>query len=289
MGIDWTQITNTERAMQSLAGICQGIAIDYEVSDDEIAELSKWLLMYKEVINEPPFSDLADLIARIVKDDRVEDDEREELLDWCQQYTSSDSVAVRTTTDALRRLHGLLHGIAADGLVTEQEAVDLREWLNDHEDFADLALFREVRGLVAEVLGDRRVDATELNRLLHFCQPYVERPAVTGSRKPVGHTLRSVCDDDAAIEFSGCNYLFTGKARRERKHLHAAVTARGGNPIERVRQDMHYLVVGALSQPAWAYSAYGRKIERVLELREQGYPIVILHEDRLTAVLGLTS
>jgi len=47
------------------------------------------------------------------------------VLDWCQRFSSSTSMAVKTTTDAMRRLHGVLHGIAADGLVTAQEAIDL--------------------------------------------------------------------------------------------------------------------------------------------------------------------
>ncbi|MFZ4580785.1 MAG: hypothetical protein ACOYOB_20580 [Myxococcota bacterium] len=42
-----------------------------------------------------------------------------------------------------------------------------------------------------------------------------------------------------------------------------------------------------MSQPARAYASYGRKIEKVLELREKGRPVVIVHEDLLEAALGV--
>ncbi len=46
-----------------------------------------------------------------------------------------------------------------------------------------------------------------------------------------------------------------------------------------------YLVVGALSQPAWVYATYGRKIELVLANRKQGAKARIVHEEDFLAAL----
>jgi hypothetical protein len=52
-----------------------------------------------------------------------------------------------------------------------------------------------------------------------------------------------------------------------------------GIPYKSVVMKLDYLVIGAQSSPAWAYSTYGRKIERAIELRDRGIDIIILHED----------
>ena len=273
MAKDWTQITNVERAMQSLAGIAQGIALDYEVSDGEIGSLTEWLSMYAELLNRQPFKELADLLTRVLEDGKVDEQEREEVLDWCQRFSSSTSMAVKTTTDAMRRLHGVLHGIAADGVVTAQEAIDLRDWLEDHDDVAHVWPFCDLHELLHRIRADGKVDDAELGELVTFCQPFVERAAEGNHGKPVGHTLTSICDHGADVDIAGSTFLFTGKASRVRKELHDAVAVLGGLPIERVREDLNYLVIGSLSQPAWAYASYGRKIEAVLELRHEGFDV----------------
>lgn len=51
---------------------------------------------------------------------------------------------------------------------------------------------------------------------------------------------------------------------------------------------VNYLVVGGEGNPCWAYACYGRKVEKAVELRRQGHPIVIVHEnDFHDAVLDL--
>jgi hypothetical protein len=284
--VDWSQITNETRAMQSLAGICQGLALDKRVSDDEATELARWLLMYADLLDRWPFSQFSRLLTRITLDDRIDEAEREELLDWCQRYVDDKSVAVRTTTDALRRLHGVLHGVAADGRVTAGEVTQLAGWLGDYEAFSEVPLFRELRALIDRVLADGRIDASEYAELLAFCRPYVERPATTKTTAPVGHTLTSMCDPQPEIAFAGKTFLLTGKARLPRARLEQEVEARGGAVVDKVRPNLDYLIVGALSQPAWVYAAYGRKIEAVLAMREAGRNVTIVHEDVLMHALA---
>lgn len=286
MATAWTDRANVERALQTLAGIAQGMAIDYEITDGEVGALTEWLSLYSHLTHRPPFKDLADLVERIVADGVIDEEEREELLDWCQTFASDKSVAVTTTTDALRRLHGVLHGIAADGEVTEQEAVDLGDWLQEYDDVCHVWPFCDLKDLLARVLADRKVDEGERAELLAFADSFVERAAIGGEhRAAVGHTITTVCNHGAEITFTGKTFLFTGKAARQRKDLHADVAARGGVPLDRVRNDLDYLVIGSLSQPAWAFANYGRKIEEVLALQAQGFKVAIVHEHALQHAL----
>lgn len=285
MGRDWTQVVNVERAMQSLAGIAQGIALDYEVSDAEVGVLTEWLSLHSALLNRQPFKDLADLVARVLEDGKIDDDERDEILDWCQRFSSHESVAVKTTTDALRRLHGVLHGIAADGEVTAQEVVDLGDWLQDHHELIDIWPFCDLHELLDRVLADGVVDDDERAQVLAFCQPFVERAADAGHDGAIGHSLTSICEHGEEISFVGKTFSLTGKAAKVRKHLHAAIVERGGIAVENVSQRLDYLVIGSLSQPAWAYAAYGRKIEEVIQLRRSGVRIAIVHEHHLDHAL----
>lgn len=52
----------------------------------------------------------------------------------------------------------------------------------------------------------------------------------------------------------------------------------GGMFSSSVVKDLHYLVVGNSGNPAWAYSCYGRKIERALKYQQDGCDLLIVHE-----------
>jgi hypothetical protein len=52
----------------------------------------------------------------------------------------------------------------------------------------------------------------------------------------------------------------------------------GGIPLDSVTEDTDYLIVGDNGNLAWAFSCYGRKVERAVELRKKGHRIAIIHE-----------
>lgn len=42
--------------------------------------------------------------------------------------------------------------------------------------------------------------------------------------------------------------------------------------------DTTYLVYGDGTNPVWAYSCYGRKVEQALKMRKAGHGIKVVHE-----------
>jgi hypothetical protein len=45
-----------------------------------------------------------------------------------------------------------------------------------------------------------------------------------------------------------------------------------------LRNDTHYLLVGADANPCWPYACYGRKTEDSVERRKSGQKLLIIHE-----------
>lgn len=287
-------VTDVLRAAEELRGIVAGIACDYEISDAEIGKLVEWLHDHAHLLHRQPFKELNDMLNRILQDQVIEEDEREELLEWCQQFSSPDSYPISSVTDGIRRLHGFLQGIAMDGQVTESEVMDLADWLRDYEHIRDYWPFDDVWELVERILEDGKVTRSERQELLLFCRQFLEYPIdrdVThdkpdASREPwmlsgapILATLESVCEKDAEITVKGRSFCFTGHVSYgKRRDLQDIVTQLGGSVSKSVTRDLDYLVVGALSQPCWAYSTYGRKIEAVVKNRKKGSSTKIIHE-----------
>ena len=286
----WQSLPNVERAFQALSGIATGIALDYHVTDGETAALCEWLDLHRSLVSRPPFGELAGLLNRILADGVVDDDEREELLEWCQSYGHAGEAAVGCATDAMRRLHGVLHGLAADGELSQQELIDLNDWLHEHEEVWHVWPFCDLKERLDAVLELRGcVPDAERAGLLAFCAQFAERPAnaygFTGF--PVVHSVSYVCNHSAPVSFDGRQFCFTGQARMARKELVRRVEDLGANVVRNVGNGVDYLVIGALSQPAWAYAAYGRKVEAVLKRKGLGVATTeIVHEDAVLAAMA---
>lgn len=285
----WQNLPNVERAFQALSGIAAGIALDYHVSDGEVAALVEWLDLHSGLVDRPPFNELADLLARILEDGVIDDDERDELLEWCQAFADEGASAVACASDSVRRLHGVLHGLASDGELSDQELVDLNDWLYEHEDVWHVWPFCDLKERLDSVLGrGEPITDSERAELLAFCSEFAERPAnAIGLRSlPVVHAVSHVCNHSAPVSFAGKRFCFTGKARLARKELARRVEALGAVVVRNVSNDLDFLVIGALSQPAWAYASYGRKIEAVLERKQRTAATTeIVHEDAVLAAM----
>ena len=52
-------------------------------------------------------------------------------------------------------------------------------------------------------------------------------------------------------------------------------------------QKTDYLIVGNEGNPCWAFSCYGRKVEKAVELRKKGSNIQIINEDDFWNALAL--
>lgn len=283
--------TDVARATETLRGIVAGISCDYQLSDEEVAGLYDWLDMHANLLSRKPFSELRQLLKKSLADQVLDEDEREEILEWCQQFSDQSSAPMVTITDGIRRLHGFLQGIIIDGVVSKNEVLDLADWLRDYEALREHWPFDDVWGLVERILEDKTVTEEECTELRDFCLQFCEVPVdrhlvqdTAGenwmqSEAPVVLSIEAIYDKIPALTPGGHTFCFTGcAATGSRKDLKKKAEAAGGIVRKDVTTDLDYLVIGALSQPAWVYSTYGRKIEKALAQKKAGCKTYIISE-----------
>lgn len=289
------KMTDCSRAMERLHGILTGIASDNILEDKEIFELNNWLSLHKSFHLLHPFAGTVSLLKRCLEDGIIDEDEREDILDWCQRFENNRVPECVTT--AIRRLHGVLHGIAIDKKVTNEELKGLRDWLYDYEAFKDHWPFNDTWQLVETILDDGIVTKEEEAEFLEYAESFIEimkddpkihdeiyNRGFMRSEAPVLQPFTALCDRESAIEFQGKAFCFTGPARTgPRRKLEKIVKSLEGIPYKTVIKNLDYLVIGAQSSPVWVYSTYGRKIEKLIEWRDKGQEMTILHEDDFMA------
>ncbi|MBY0474196.1 MAG: BRCT domain-containing protein [Nitrosomonas sp.] len=77
------------KSMQTLLGICTGIAADNYISDNEVHFLNTWLTEYNSVSNVWPGSIISKRVRNILEDGIITDEDRHNLLDTLKQITGN--------------------------------------------------------------------------------------------------------------------------------------------------------------------------------------------------------
>ena len=83
------------------------------------------------------------------------------------------------------------------------------------------------------------------------------------------------------IEIKNKCFCFTGTfLYGTRSACERAVIQRQGTVSPRVILDINYLVIGTLITKEWAYTSYGRKIEKAIEYKKRNPEILIISENQ---------
>ena len=284
--------TEVEKAVEGLAGVLMGISIDNVINELEVERLLEWLENYKAFHAIQPFPTVITALERILADGHIDEDEKGEILDLCYMFDTHGLICNFATT-AIRRLHGVLQGIAIDGNIRDQEAMGLKSWLSVHETVKEYWPFCELWEMLSKMLDDFVLDDQERAELMDYCNNFkeskIDNPVIHDEiyehefmtyYSAILKPFTALCDRQVEIEFSGKCFCFTGPARSgPRKVLHQTVEALSGIAKNNVSSGLDYLVIGAQSSPAWAYATYGRKIESAIHFNMKGSGITILHED----------
>lgn len=293
-----------QKAVARLHGLLGGITIDMKLNEKEIVKLREWLEIHRELLDMDPFKSLCELIDSGLEDGYLDPEEKEEIHDWCADFFN-ESIYAHTVTNAIRRLHGVLSGIRLDGVVTDEEISELRDWLRGYSKYYENWPFNELVALLDRVLEDGVITEEERAEVGYFCDIFTEKlvtdPKVTDliyietwmrTGEPIYQPLTQFCDCKHRINFKGRTFCFTGPASYgKRTDLHALVEKAGGIAKNSVIDNLDYLVIGAQSSPCWVYHTYGRKIEKVKERIDKfGDKTVFIHEevfvDQIGAKLG---
>ena len=176
----------------------------------------------------------------------------------------------------VNELLGIARGLIADGVVTNDEAEYLLKWLAANREVTDNPVIRLLYERIDQILSDGVLKDDEAADLLEALTQF------TGGDFELGEALKSsglpLCDPPPDVSFSGRRFCFTGTfAFGSRNDCEKAVMQHGGAVGSLTRQTQ-FLVIGAYATESWIHSTYGRKIERAVEMRENGHPIAIIAE-----------
>jgi len=279
---EFTTRSEADKAINSLKGILTGISMDSSISIIEIEELKIWSEKHNTLINRNPFKEFMTLIVESIKDTNIRKDTIDDLLWLCQKY-EKDSIYYNEVTADLQTLQGICHGIISDGVIEDNEVKLLDKWLEEHNHLITYYPYDEIKSLIISILSDGKIDENERKRLLAYFNEFSNIVSTTISEKIKKNTseikISGICTIDPQIEFANRTFCFTGIAKKApRKELIRIIQDLGGIYIDNISNKTDYLIVGDNGNPCWAFACYGRKVEKAIELRKNGYKISIVHE-----------
>ena len=194
------------------------------------------------------------------------------------QYQHQSVIFRNQMRSSCGALVGIVQGLLADGELNNKEISYLRDWLT-HNDAISYCwpgdvIFAQIEQIMADgvISNDERVHlTTTLEQLIGGkLDEIVEASCVT--LLPL--------DKPLAVEFQGMNFCLTGDfVYGPRSVCQDAVERRQGLCYKTITKKIHYLVVGGLGSTEWKHGSYGTKIDKAVQYKRDGLPLLIVHED----------
>jgi NAD-dependent DNA ligase len=284
----FTSKAELHKSINSLMGIIKGIRFDNVTNEYEIAELINWCNLHRRFEKKSPFNEIIPLIDQALLDNKLEQEEIEDILWLCNNIVNDDGFNqyYDIITSSIQQLHGILHGLLADNDLNEIEIEQLRNWIDDHDYLKGTYPFDEIHSLLVSVKQDGIVSEDEKNLLKAFFANFVDTRVSYNIHEFEIKSLQSqysisgICAVCPEIEFENKVFSFTGaSSRATRNEIAKIIKNMGGIFNNNVTKDTNYLIVGGEGNPCWAFACYGRKVEKAIELRKRGIPIIIVHEN----------
>jgi NAD-dependent DNA ligase len=175
-------------------------------------------------------------------------------------------------------LIGISKGLVADGKVDHVEAEFLLSWLIQSRQTTDNPVIINLLNKVDVMFEDTVFDTEESKELFELLRRLTGDPSEVGELAKT--TSLPVDEPMPAITFEDMVFLFTGTcAYGTRKQCQLVVDTLGGINAKGVTKKLNYLVLGTYVTDSWIHESYGRKIEKAMNYRDEGVPLVIVTEE----------
>jgi NAD-dependent DNA ligase len=278
----YTAKAQSDKAISTLKGILLGINLDGTVNEKEINELHKWVISNNELIRRNPFNEFMTIIEQTISNKIPMKETIDDLYWLCKKYDKQNFYYNAVTAD-LQTLQGLCHGILSDGIINEKEIFDLNNWLEENEHLSTYYPYDEIRSLILSIVSDNKVDEEEKIVLKAYFNQFIQLSDEATDKQIKDETseihISGLCTSEPNVTFPGKTFCITGVLKRgNREELQNDIKKLGGIPTDSVNKKTDYLIVGDNGNPAWAFSCYGRKVEKALNLRKEGHTIMLIHE-----------
>lgn len=277
------------KAVNSLIGIIEGIKLDLTVNSSEMAEIINWCNLQRPFQNNFPFYEILPVIDLALEDNVLSIDEIEDILWLCKNSIDNKDKFKSyfdVTTSSIQQLHGILHGVMADNKLDDSEIHALMYWMEERDFLKGTYPFDEIYALLTSTLEDGIITEDEKNLLRGFFGHFVDTRSSYNINQIELEELRNtysvtgICAVNPSINFENSVFSFTGtSAKGTRKEIADIINSSGGIFNNSITKKTEYLIIGGEGNPCWAFSCYGRKVEKAVELRKQGQKIIMVHEE----------
>lgn len=187
--------------------------------------------------------------------------------------------AARLNDRMIDELIGLCRGVLFDGSVSELEANALLSWMDANREIAQHWPANVLYRRIARMMSDKRLDPAEQRELIETLMEITGAPVADASVKS-GSTALPLCAPLPVVSFAGKLFCFTGKfVSGTRNQVQEAVIALGASAKDSPTNKTNYVVIGSIGSTDWIHSTHGRKIEKAVQLRNEGKPIHIIAEE----------
>jgi hypothetical protein len=274
---------NLNSALTTLKGIVIEIATEGKIESREVKKLGNWCSENASYRKLNPFNELLPIIDEALTDGAIERDELE-AINWFLEGALSQNSIYNAIAGDLQYLQGLIHGILSDGLIKEEEIESLKNWLTENEHLSGCYPYDEIYSIIFNALADGKFNEEESETLNAFfaefaCLSLENQIRIDSELKNEVSTL-GVCAVEPVIQFKDKVFCFTGQSVRvNRSELTIMIEAVGGIFSRNFTDDVNYLIYGAEGNQCWAFSCYGRIVEKAMELRKKGDHVLIIHEN----------
>ena len=280
------------RQISELLGLCRGLVADGKVVQSEAELLYAWLIGQEEA-SCPLVATTRAQVGQMLEDGVLDAGESKELMRMVCALIDNrlaeeiplnrDGVPANKLDDyQISALLGLCRGLIADGKIDQREADTLHLWLTAHEMIVENPVMLEFRKKLEPFLAKKYDDRGNSELLIKLLSGLV------GGQMEVGECLSATTlwldDPPPEVVFEGRRFCLTGKfSHGKRSECEGEIKTRGGICQASPSGKTHYLVIGSYATGAWIQSAYGRKIEKAVALRADGWPLQVVSEEHWLA------
>lgn len=259
---------NNEKSLNELAGVLKGITADDKINNKEALFLQNWLQNHSTLKKEEEYQTLFSELENIVSDGVVTDDEKSLVLSIVKSI-DDDKDYEQEIKKTINQSLGILAGIVSDNKVNEDEIDYLKDWI---EKIGSARYYWPISNIYNSLVGIKSEAPTEKQSLdlLKSLESLVGGSFINDGVAS-GKTINLPFDEVDEIDFKSKIFCFTGTfSSMSRWDSEYMVQELGGFSSSAVRLKVDYLVVGSISSRDWAFSSYGRKIEKAIRFRDEG-------------------
>lgn len=175
-------------------------------------------------------------------------------------------------------LVGIATGTLADRELRDSEIHFLKQWLEANSAIATTWPGDLIYARVSAVLADGVITESERLHLIETLQKLIG--GTLDDLASATHVTELAFDDVEAIAFQGNLFCLTGDfVLAPRSDCEQEIESRGGIVKKAVSKKVDYLIVGGLGSPEWKHGSFGTKIEHAIQLKREGVPIALIHEN----------